>query len=208
MTLLKERRSKSTSELRIPRKSQHEFRRKTILTRSPIFRCRKSQNDKFDPKFEAAIYKSPSSNPDKCHSLPRKYKHAIFSQHPDHSKLHHSLSQGPKVEPQEFKRRLETLKSWIEEFSDDQRTLLISSIFPHLGASQLHFLSSQLPEHNPGLHHLCPSGCSDPMSLLPPPISLDILSRLSPTDLATTTRVCSTWRQLALTSSLWQSLCR
>ena len=58
------------------------------------------------------------------------------------------------------------------------------------------------------MHHLCPAGCSDPLYLLPAPVSLSILSLLSPTDLATASRVCSNWRDLALTPSLWQALCR
>ena len=121
-----------------------------------------------------------------------------------------SLSQpaSSKVDPTEFRKRLETMMGWMSEFSDDQMTLVVSALTPHLGASQLHFLSSQLPEHSPGLHHMCVPGCSDPLSLLPPHLSLSILAMLPPTDLATATRVCSTWRELALTSSLWQSLCR
>ena len=140
----------------------------------------------------------------KFHSLPRKFKQSQFSRN---TPLQTCLS-GVKVDPTEFRKRLSVMMDWVEEFSDDQMTLLVSALSPHLGASQLHFLSSQLPEHNPGLHHLCVTGCSDPLSLLPGHLALSILSMLSPTDLATATRVCSTWRHLALTSSLWQALCR
>ena len=142
--------------------------------------------------------------PTKYNSLPHRYKHST-----PHTRLtlQPSLSQT-RVEPLEFKRRLETIMSWVTEFSDSQKTLLVSALFPQLGSSQLHFISSQLPEHSPGLHHLCQTGCSDPLSLLPPHLSLSVLSMLSPRDLARVSRVCSTWRDLANTSSLWQTLCR
>jgi len=201
MTLFKEMRSKSATELRHPKKNQHEFRRKTILTKSPLFECKRSRNEAFQRETNC-----PSQNSGKkCSSLPRKYKQMTFSLN-NPQETRNAFKQG--MNPQEFKTRLATMKSWIQEFSDQQMTLFMTAIFPHLGASQLHSISSQLPEHNPGLHHLCPTGCSDPLSLLPPHISLSILSMLSPTELATASRVCSTWRILSSTNSLWQSLCR
>ena len=49
-----------------------------------------------------------------------------------------------------FHSRQSKVDLWIQEFSDQQMTLFMTAIFPQLGASQLHSISSQLPEHNPG----------------------------------------------------------
>ena len=184
-------------------KYQHEFRRKTIISKSPMLERNKDRCNNHGQSSSAKQHFQ--HHPTKSHSLPRKYKQTVFNRLP---KLQSRAKPGARSDPQEFRRRLETIRSWVSEFSDSQLTLLVSTLFPQLGASQLHFLSSQLPEHNPGLHHLCPAGCSDPLSLLPAPVSLTVLSLLSPTDLATASRVCSTWRDLALTPSLWQALCR
>ena len=86
----------------------------------------------------------------KCHSLPRKYKQTAFNRRPKLS----SCPAGARLEPQEFKRRLETIRSWVTEFSDSQLTALVSTVLPLLGAPQLHQISLQLPEHNPGKFQL------------------------------------------------------
>ena len=159
-----------------------------------MFECKRPRSDARQQQQAG----DPLLLPGKCQSLPRRYKQTVFTRHPQHA---------AKVDPQEFRRRLETIRQWVGEFSDRQMTVLVAALFPHLGAAQLHFLSSQLPP-GPGLHHLCAPGCSDPLSLLPDHVSLHILAMLPPSDLATASRVCSTWRHLALTSSLWQALCR
>ena len=178
-------------------KHQHQFRRKTILSKSPIFSCKSSQSNKTRVQDVRS-----KSQPRSYNSLPHRYK--LLNN--NHRELQQTFSQ-PRVEPLEFKRRLETILSWVTDFSSDQKTVLISALFPHLGSSQLHFISSQVPDQNPGLHHLCQTGCSDPLSLLPPHLSLSILAMLEPRDLARVARVCSTWRDLSTSNSLWQSLC-
>jgi hypothetical protein len=168
----------------------------------------------FSPDYLDPWDSASNSDPRKYYSLPHTYRHRrrpyqpvqrhTSLAHPEDTKHHHKPG---NVDPVEFKRRLEVIKSWMSDFSDTQLTLLISGIFPSLGSSQLHFLSSQLPDHNPGLHHLCPSGCSDPFSLLPLHITYNILRLLPPVDLATAGKVCSTWRHHSLAPSLWQTLC-
>ena len=129
-------------------------------------------------------------------SLPRQPATACTTAPPPPSSL----------EPTEFRRRLEVVRGWLGELSSCQLTALLAELLPHLAGPQLHFLSSQLPGPSPGLHHLCPPGCSDPLSLLPPPVSLTILGLLGPADLAATAAVSSTWRQLSRTPSLWRAL--
>lgn len=202
MTLQQEVRSKSAQDLGNFKKCQHEFRRKTILSKSPMLARNKTRSNQRSTSVSAKHHSQHQVT--KCHSLPRKYKQTVFNRRPKFQ----PSAQGARLEPQDFKRRLETIRGWLAEFSEAQLTALVSTVLPLLGAPQLHYLSSQLPEHNPGLHHLCPAGCSDPLFLLPAPVSLGILSLLSPTDLATASRVCSNWRDLALTPSLWQALCR
>jgi len=146
-----EMRSKSATDLHTSKKPQHQFRRKTILSKSPIFSCKSSQN-----KTRVQDVRS-KSQPRNYNSLPHRYK--LLNN--NHKELQQTFSQ-PRVEPQEFKRRLETILSWVTDFSSDQKTLLVSALFPHLESSQLHFISS---------------------------------------------RVCSTWRDLSTTNSLWQALC-
>ena len=126
-------------------KCQHEFRRKTILSKSPMVDRSKTRSS---PQNQSSASTKHHTHPQhlvtKCHSLPRKYKQTAFNRRP-------KVQQSSTLEPQEFKRRLETIRSWASEFSDSQLTALVSTVFPLLGAPQLHFLSSQLPEHNPGM---------------------------------------------------------
>lgn len=197
-----ERRSKSATDLRTPKGRQHEFRRKTILCKSPIFN---SSGEKRRQTRSQYSNKVKSADQWKFNSLPhlKKKSHKETEESPTHK--------VPQVEAGVFRRRLDILQSWMEEFSDSQQTALVSTIFPYLGGSQLHYISSQLPGSTSGpdgsLHHLCPPGCSDPFSLLPLHISYKILRMLSPADLATVGKVCSTWRHHSLAPSLWQTLC-
>jgi len=218
MTLNSEMRSKSATDLRTPKRS-HEYRRKTIYCKSPILSSKSSDSHRtskvsFSPDYLEPWDPASNSDPRKYYSLPHTYRQRRRPYHPvqRHTSLAHpeDVQHRPKpghVDPIEFKRRLEVIKSWMSDFSDTQLTLLISGIFPSLGSSQLHFLSSQLPDQNPGLHHLCPSGCSDPFSLLPLHITYKILRLLPPVDLATAGKVCSTWRHHSLAPSLWQTQC-
>ena len=194
-----------------------EYRRKTILSKAPIITCNSNQSSKASLSQDYVRDYEPVSpgDPRKYYSLPHTYRQRRRPYHPvqrhtsvAHPEDGHHRPRPGQVDPVEFKRRLEVIKSWISDFSDTQLTLLISGIFPNLGASQLHFLSSQLPDHNPGLHHLCPSGCSDPFSLLPLHITYKILRLLPPVSLATAGRVCTTWRHHSLAPSLWQTLCQ
>ena len=128
-------------------KCQHEFRRKTILSKSPMVDRSKTRSSPHNQSSASTKHHPHHHHHQhlvtKCHSLPRKYKQTAFNRRPK--------VQSSTLEPQEFKRRLETIRSWASEFSDSQLTALISTVFPLLGAPQLHFLSSQLPEHNPGM---------------------------------------------------------
>ena len=125
-------------------KCQHEFRRKTILSKSPMLARNKTRSNQRSTSVSAKHHSQHQVT--KCHSLPRKYKQTVFNRRP---KLQPS-AQGARLEPQDFKRRLETIRGWLAEFSEAQLTALVSTVLPLLGAPQLHYLSSQLPEHNPG----------------------------------------------------------
>ena len=128
-------------------KCQHEFRRKTILSKSPMLdrspHGHSSPSSSDSTKHRAQHHHQVT----KCHSLPRKYKQTAFNRRP---KLTPSSCPAVRLEPQEFKRRLETIRTWVTEFSDSQLTALVSTVLPLLGAPQLHQISLQLPEHNPG----------------------------------------------------------
>ena len=115
---------------------------KTILSKSPMLDLNKTRSNQRSTSVSAKHH----SQHQKCHSLPRKYKQTVFNRRP---KLQPSV-QGARLEPQDFKRRLETIRGWVSEFSEAQLTALVSTVLPLLGAPQLHYLSSQLPEHNPG----------------------------------------------------------
>jgi len=137
------------------------------------------------------------------HSLPPNYR---IRKRP-HSEEEDTSSQ-PQVDPDEFRRRLSLLKSWLPQFSEFQLTSLISAILPALGGSQLHYIASQLPgEKEGGLHHLCPPGCADPFSLLPLHVTYKILRMLDPQELARVGRVCTSWQHHSMAPSLWQRLC-
>lgn len=196
------RRCKSATDLRTgtPFKgNQHEFRRKTILSRSPLF-TKRLPVDKVT-RSEASLVEKQDQR--RFNSLPHTYR-ARTAQHGQYK-----MGQPTEVEAGEFRRRLELIKTWMEDFSDQQKTALVSTVFPSLTSSQLHYISSQLPgDGSPSsLHHLCPPGCSDPFSLLPLHISYKILRLLGPVELATVGKVCTSWRHHSLAPSLWQTLC-
>lgn len=113
----------------------------------------------------------------------------------------------PSIDPVEFKRRLEVMKTWFRDFTQDQKTLFVKGIFSELGDVQLHWMSTQVPGQNPGLHDSCPPGCSDPFYILPLHLTYKILGLLDPVSLATAGRVCSTWHYHSMAPSHWQTLC-
>jgi len=186
------RRCKSASDLNRYYKGQHEFRRKTILCRSPLPSSTQGGNLKRQGDRDTL-------NKRKFSSLPHQYRHRPVKRVPEVVTV---AASG--VTTAEFKRRMDTLRSWMEEFSDAQKTGLVSTVLPFLGSPQMHYLASQLSADS--LHHLCPPGCSDPFSLLPLHITYQILRLLPPRDLATVGRVCSSWRHHSLAPSLWENL--
>ena len=77
------------------------------MTKSPLFECKRSRNEAFQRETNC-----PSQNSGKkCSSLPRKYKQMTFSLN-NPQETRNAFKQG--MNPQEFKTRLATMKSWIQ----------------------------------------------------------------------------------------------
>jgi len=139
-------------------------------------------------------------------SLPPSYRHRKRP----FITLGHSSQQSKgvykSVEPVEFHQRLGAIKDWIKLLTDHQKLALVHGIFPSLDASQLHWIDSQIPGDNPGLHHKCAQGCSDPLEILPPHLVYKIFGLLDPHSLAKVTCVSSTWSHYGEAPALWQRL--
>jgi len=196
------RRWKSASDLRSYYKGQHEFRRKTILCRSPLSHPQHPGHAgrKVPPQGQEQG-RGDNFNKRKYSSLPHQYRCKRGPEPEPGGCLEAAAPEA--VEAHELRRRLEAVRGWCQEFSDSQRTALVAAVLPFLGGAQMHFLSSRLEAD---LHHLCPPGCSDPLSILPLHVSYKILRLLSPQDLANVGRVCSSWRHHSLAPSLWKTL--
>ncbi|XP_040576258.1 uncharacterized protein [Lepeophtheirus salmonis] len=124
------------------------------------------------------------------------------------SKCDKGRSNGPDLNgeimsPGEFKIRLDALCSWVEDCNEYQKDAILRTLFPHLGASQLHWLSLQCPD----LHAQCPSGCNDFIQKLPIHCAYKILSYLDPSSLTASAQVCKYWRDLSNADWLWHRLC-
>ncbi|XP_023321127.1 F-box/WD repeat-containing protein 7 [Eurytemora carolleeae] len=143
----------------------------------------------------------------KYNSLPPCYKHrkraclTLKDPHPKES------GRKKLVDPDEFQSRLSVLKDWMNEFSDVQKLALLQGILPVLGPNQLHWLDTQVPGSNPGLHYKCPPGCSDPLQIVPPHLIYKIFGLLDPFSLAAASRVSWVWHHYSVAPSLWKNLC-
>ncbi|XP_065830255.1 F-box/WD repeat-containing protein 7-like [Oscarella lobularis] len=103
------------------------------------------------------------------------------------------------------KYRMEKMLDWFDELDDQQRNVYLRKIIERCRCAQLHFLSVAM-EGN--LHRFCPHNCQDILSWLPPAISHQILSYLSPRDLCHSSQVSTSWNVMASHYHLWEMLCR
>ncbi|XP_022245802.1 probable E3 ubiquitin ligase complex SCF subunit sconB [Limulus polyphemus] len=110
-----------------------------------------------------------------------------------------------KISPSEFKLKVDVMKKWFAEFTDDQKNMMLKSLLGQCGISQNHLLSVSIA---PVMHYRCPSNCEDPFSWFPPSVSMNILSFLDPVDLCQCGQVCQRWSILASEPSLWVGFCR
>lgn len=153
----------------------------------------------------ALLEQKENWDPRRWFSLPPSYKHR---KRPHQSCSSCLTERRPHVDLPEFQRRLALIRSWFEDFSDQQKTAFIQGLFPQLGGTQLHWIAAQFPGENPGLHTRCRDGCSDPFQVLPLHLVYKVLRLLDPASLVTADRVSSTWQQYTRAPCVWESLCR
>lgn len=150
----------------------------------------------------------------KCNSLPPSYKHRkrpfitlLQSQKENHEGVAGHQPVNRSVDALEFQHRLGVIKEWMSDFSDLQKLSLLQGIFPMLGPNQLHWLDSQVPGKNPGLHTRCSQGCSDPLQILPPHVIFKIFSYLDPHVIVAITKVSWIWNQYGNSGCVWRIIC-
>jgi len=191
----------------------------TDLALAPSFNNNQDSNfgaDRLDARNHSA--KNAFSSPElgvelrKFNSLPPSYKHRKrpFVPYKNQSSL---LLEAPAPhpaamsEPSIFQERLRELRSWFEILSEDQKLSVVQNMFPYLGARQLHWLDSQIPGENVGLHSRCSPGCDDPFEVLPSHTTLKILSFLDPVSLTRVSRVSTLWNHYSRSPTVWKNLC-
>jgi len=143
-------------------------------------------------------------------AVPGRPYHSLPSQYRLRKRPHaggQEVQGGTQVSPSEFRRRVTLLRQWARHSSEAQLTGMVAALLPLLGGPQLHYIASQLPVAQGGLHHLCPPGCGDPFLLLPLHVTYKILRLLEPDELARAGRVSSAWNHHCCAPSLWQRLC-
>lgn len=232
MSLKSYHRSKSATELRFTRKNNiHDQRRRTIFTCSPIHFAKQLSNDICDSQKHSNTSQNKTTtcriqslpqddnkenhDPRQWHSLPHHYRLKKRPSNPVHRQASLACPDHPKnipkaqykINPIEFKRRLEVMKTWFKDFTEDQKTLFIKGIFSDLGDTQLHWMSTQVGGENPGFHDSCPPGCSDPFFILPLHLTYKILRYLDPVSLSHCGKVCSSWHHHVMAPAHWQALC-
>ncbi|XP_064483406.1 F-box/WD repeat-containing protein 7-like isoform X1 [Ornithodoros turicata] len=141
----------------------------------------------------------------KCHSLPRNYKprlHECKQSSGESQCQQEKISQA--IGPADFKTRLDLMKEWFSDFTDEQKNTVIKALLLQCGRPQNHLLSVLL---QPILHEHCPTNCQDWVSTLPPGPRLRIFSHLDPTSLGRCAAVCRAWCDLVCDPYLWQRLC-
>ncbi|XP_067135615.1 uncharacterized protein [Centruroides vittatus] len=120
------------------------------------------------------------------------------------SEINHVNSQK-RINPSEFKMKLDVMKKWFGEFNDEQKNIMLKTLMNQCGASQNHMLSVTMA---PIMHQFCPPNCEDLLSWLPQNLALYILSFLDTVSLSMSAMVCKSWNVLASEPCLWQRFCR
>ncbi|KAM7293630.1 hypothetical protein ISCGN_023238 [Ixodes scapularis] len=145
--------------------------------------------------------------PRKCHSLPRNFKHRPYQRKGSVKQTTAPVlrrQSSDVVGPADFKSRLDVMKEWFSDFTDEQKNAVLKALLAQCGQSQNHLLSVLL---QPVLHEHCPANCQDWLSALPEGPLLLIFSYLDPVSLVRCASVCRSWRDLTRDPYLWQRLC-
>ncbi|XP_074644813.1 uncharacterized protein LOC141901465 [Tubulanus polymorphus] len=115
-----------------------------------------------------------------------------------------SPTKQDEAAPSEVRERMNLMKRWFVEFSDEQRNIFLKEMMGLCELPQIHLLSLEI---EPRMHQGCPENCQDLITWLPASISLYILSFLDPVSLCYASTVCRVWNTLANDPSLWQRFC-
>ncbi|XP_065837183.1 F-box/WD repeat-containing protein 7-like isoform X2 [Oscarella lobularis] len=108
----------------------------------------------------------------------------------------HESSHGPSTE-EVLSRTKQTLHWFSKYWSEKERAIALTEIVQLLNSKQLYHLA--------GLLSL--TQYRDFIALLPKPLSVDILTYLSPKDVVAVQKVCRKWHKIGSSDEIWQAKC-